>query len=277
MAPAFYNKRRLSGNYNSGDVAAWGPEVARSSTTGVIGYEPEKVTYNYVLTRESAELGSADTLEGSIDASNNSRRAASLDDLKGQIERENEAVAALNERIHSALVHATNENPMQGDVNAPDKRDRVNPRRWWDWWQAKTQANCYVAAGVEAWTQTGLRPMEGILPGDRVLTRDPTTRQLTFALVTAVDEQPEGAMLELETGSRTIVVSPEQLFHVAADGWKPASAINVGDKIDWLSGTHRVERVEPSHAVARYALLVGDGSSFFVDEQGILVHDASRP
>ena len=49
MGPAFYNKVRLDGAYTSADVAAWGPEVSRSNNVAVVGYEPDRVEYNYVL------------------------------------------------------------------------------------------------------------------------------------------------------------------------------------------------------------------------------------
>jgi hypothetical protein len=277
MGPAFYNKHRLSGNYGSGDVAAWGPEVAHSSFNGVIGYEPEKVTYNYVLTREGADEESPDRITGAIDASDNSRRAVSIEDLQEQIRQENEAAAKLNERIHAVLVRATHVDPMRGGLQATNQRGGVDPRRWWDWWRTQSQSNCYISAGIDVWTQTGLRPIEQILPGDRVLTRDPKSWELTFNLVNAVDQQPEGPTLAIEIDARTIVAAPEQQFHVTGVGWKQAADLKAGMPLDGLTGAHAIGRVGPSHAVTRYSLLVANVPSFFVDRGGILVHDAARP
>jgi hypothetical protein len=277
LTPAFYHVHRSSGNYTNDDVAAWGLEAESSSFTGVIGYEPQKVTYNYVLTREGADEESPDKVTGAIDASESSRRAVSIEDLQEQIRQENEAAAALNERIHAVLVKTTHVDPMQSGLQATNHRGDVDPRSWWDWWNSQTQSNCSVAAGIDVWTQTGLRPIEEVLPGDRVLTRNPLSGELAFNLVTAVDERPAGPMQAIEVGSRTILVSSEQLFRVAEIGWKPAAELHSGMPIDGLNGPHRIERVGPGEAIARYSLLIANVSNFFVDQQGVLVRDSASP
>jgi hypothetical protein len=241
----------------------------------VIGYEPEKVTYDYAYVREPRTRFPEDL--GPIDAPTTAAPRRLAADLQPQSASENEATAELNERIHAVLVKATRVNPMQGGLPAANDHTAVDPRRWWDWWRTQSQSNCYISAGIDVWTQTGLRPIEQILPGDRVLTRDPASRELTFNLVNAVDEQPEGPMLAIEFDSRTIVAAPEQLFHVTSVGWKPTVDLQAGMQLDGLAGTHRIDGVGPSHAVARYSLLVANVASYFVDQQGILVHDAARP
>lgn len=277
MRPAFYNKYRQSGAYTSADVAAWGPEVQRASGVAVTGYQPERVTIHYVLSRDTADAETPDQVSGAIDASGNSRRALTIDDLREQVDRENETAAELNERIHAVLVKATHVNVMENGLQSLQQSARVDPRRWWQWWGAQMQSKHAIAAGIEVWTQTGLKPIEQLLPGDRVLTRDPASRELSFQLVIGVDQQPESDMLALHVNSRTIVASPTTPFQVAGAGWVKAADLKSGMELDGLSGSVRIESIAPFGIIARHSLLVANAPNFHVDRQGILVHDATRP
>jgi hypothetical protein len=139
------------------------------------------------------------------------------------------------------------------------------------------QSKHAIAFGIEVWTQTGLKPIEQLLPGDRVLTRDPASRELSFQLVIGVDQQPESEMLALHVNSRTIVASSSTPFQVAGAGWVKAADLKSGMELDGLSGSVRIESVAPFGIIARHSLLVANAPNFHVDRQGILVHDATRP
>jgi hypothetical protein len=173
------------------------------------------------------------------------------------------------------LVEATHVDAMRDAAQPAGGNSTVDPRRWWQWWQAQTQPRHYFAAGIEVWTQTGLTPIEGLLPGDRVLTRDLPSGELAFHLVLAVERQAEGPMLEIEVNSRMIVAEADQPFHVVDVGWRKAAELQAGTELDGLAGPVRISRTGPADAVAKYSLLVANASNYFVDPQGILAHDAS--
>ena len=281
MLPAFFHRHRLSGRYTSADVAAWGPGVERSSGVAVTGYEPQRIQYNYVLTRESADpdnpLEYSGTIEGSSNPRKNARQVASIEELEEEIRRANETTVALNKRVDAALRKATHVTLRERGLQRAEEQAEVDPRAWWDWWKTETRSSHYFAQGIEVWTQTGLRPIEQILIGDRVLSADPATGALTFNLVVAVNQQAEAEMQSIEVDGRTIVATPEQPFFVVDVGWRKAAELQAGMPLYGFAGPQNVESVEPTEAAARYSLLVADRANYFVDQRGILVHDASRP
>jgi hypothetical protein len=274
MAPAFYNKFRPDGAYTSADVAAWGPEVRRSGGVAVVGYEPDRVEYNYVLTREGADPDETEEASGTIvESDGNARRVSSIDELYAAIDEANAESAALNRRIHDVLTLATNAEVIPAVVAPLEDDGPIDPRWWWDWWRQRI-ASGYFSGGTEVWTLTGPTPIEEILVGDRVLTRN-ATGELSFTLVVACDMQPESAMQSIELNSRVIVATLDQQFYVTSVGWKPASELTVGTPLDALAGSRPIEQVAPGDAIARYGLAVAEGASFFVDRHGILAHDAT--
>jgi hypothetical protein len=279
-SPVFYNKHRLSGNYSSSDVAAWGLEVQRSSGVAVVGYEPQRIQYNYVLTRESADPDNPHEYSGTIDGSHNPRRSSrqvsSIEELKERIGEANEMTVALNKRVHAALVKATHVEVKHPGLEQATGEAEVDPRAWWDWWKTQTQSRHYFGRGIEVWTQTGLSPIEQILAGDRVLTRDPKSGALAFNLVLAVDAQAESVMQVIEVDSREIVATLDQPFFVFNVGWRKASELQAGMQLHGLTGPQRITRVASGDAVSRYSLLVANEPNYFVDQGAILAHDATR-
>ena len=277
-SPIFYNKHRLSGNYVSSDVAAWGLEVQRSSGVAVIGYEPQRIQYNYVLTRESDDPDNPHEYSGTIDGSHNPRRSSrvsSIEELKEQICEANEVTVALNKLIHAALVKATRIEIKQPGLQQAPGEAEVDPRGWWNWWKTHTQSRHYFGRGIEIWTQTGLSPIEQILVGDRVLTRDSKTGALAFNLVLAVDAQAESVMQVIEVDSREIVATLDQPFFVFNVGWRKAGDLQAGMMLDGLSGPKQITQIAAGDAVSCYSLLVANVPNYFVEQGAILAYDAT--
>jgi hypothetical protein len=281
VTPAFYHVHRRDGNYTPSDVAAWGLEAEAFSGLALTGYRPDRIQYNYVLTRESDDPDSphelAGAIEGSSDPWSRSRQVASIEDLHEQVRQANENTAALNKRIQQVLAKATHVEIKPRGLQQADEHSQVDPRPWWDWWKSQTRTSHYIAQGIEVWTKTGLLPIEQILVGDRVLTRDAKSGALDFNLVIGIDAQGETPMQVIEVGSRQIVASPEQPFFVSNVGWRKARELQTGMRLDSLIGPQQILSVATGGAVQRYSLLVANVPTYQVDRSGFLVHDATRP
>jgi hypothetical protein len=280
LVVGLYDKVRLRSEYRPSDVLIWTPETRPFSGLLLSDYRPDRLRYDFVLSRDSPDPETpyeyAGTIEEDHGSSTNSRKVVSIQDLERQVKEANAATARLNERIHAALAESTKANVISNGSAAGSGGTGVRPQVWWDWWRKQCHVNNYFAQGVEVWTLTGLVPIEQILVGDRVLARDPKSRELTFKLVIGRDVQPNSEMRVFEVDSRTIVATPEQPLFVTGEGWRKASELKVGMQLDGLGGARRIEKVGSGDALATYGLVVMDVPTFFVDRHGVLVHDATR-
>jgi hypothetical protein len=273
-----YDKVRLHSAYRIQDVMMWTPETRRRSGIMQTGYRPDRYQYNYFLSRDSPDPETPYEYAGSILDGDSSRKKprqrALIEDLEKKVKETNAKQALLNQRIQAALLKATSADIVPGD--AAKQGAEVKPKTWWDWWKKQSQLNNYLARGTEVWTLTGLAPIEQVLVGDRVLTREPKSGDLSFHLVIGLDEQPQSEMRVVELGFRTIVATPEQRFFVTDGGWRKASALQTGMKLDGLAGPRSIESVSDGAGVEKFGIVVADVPNFFVDQHGILVHDATR-
>ena len=89
----------------------------------------------------------------------------------------------------------------------------------------KLRTDRYFSKGTKVWTQVGPVPIEQILVGDRVLARDPATRDLTFEFVICTDTQPGGTMRAVTVDSELIATTSDQQFFTADKGWQNLSFI----------------------------------------------------
>jgi hypothetical protein len=284
LGVGLFNKVRLRSEYTSRDVAFWGPEVRPFSGSMVTGERPDRLRYEYVLTRESPDPEQPYEYVGYVEADREADRPGHGPDslerfvakLKGDIRDANDATAELNRRIDAALRLTQADAPAQPQWIATD-RPEIKPQIWWTWWRARDIQQNYLAQGMEVWTLFGLAPIEDVLVGERVLTKDLDSGELAFGLVVGRDRQTMSNMRILEVDDRTIVVTPRQQFHVPGPGWRPADGLSIGETLTTLAGTCTIKSIESSNREdITYSLMLQDGSNYFVDGQGVLVHDASR-
>jgi hypothetical protein len=135
--------------------------------------------------------------------------------------------------------------------------------------------NACFAAGTPVQTLGGSRPIESIRIGDRVLTQDPKTGGLSFVPVVAVFHNEPAPTLRLTLGEETIVATGIHRFWKAGEGWMMARDLKTGDALRRLSGVSSVTSVESDRVQPVFNLQVAEGVSFFVGQQGMLVHDNS--
>ena len=278
VIPGMFGVIRLSGNYTRRDVLFWTLEMKRLAGWRLTGHRPDRIQYQYVLSRDSPDPDAPYEYTGTIAAAGGSESLpGAIAALKARIEELNAASDKLNRRIHAALIEATGVDAVTGKPAVQPADADVHPRVWWNWWRKRLNLNNYVAQGTEVWTQTGLAPIERVLVGDRVLTRDVQSEELTFCLVIGIDAKSQEITRVIEVNSRTMVTTPEQPFFVADEGWRPAERLEPGMELRTLDGPQRIDNVRDGLGTATYSLLIADEPNYLVDRQGILIHDATRP
>lgn len=210
--------------------------------------------------------------------------------------------AALELQVQSSLANSLRESANRRVFEALEQLTDVQlPRdatQWWNWWQDYNeyqwpkptyyaygyQPSCYVAsfsyrsfscflAGTRVRAQTGLIPVESIRAGDRVLAQDQDTGELSYKLVLRTTVRPPARMLRIRTVSEEFVTTLGHPFWVDGHGWKMAKELAAGDLLHSLDGSVKIERVEPAGEDKAYNLVVDDFSTYFVGQQGLLVHD----
>jgi hypothetical protein len=187
-----------------------------------------------------------------------------------------------NRRVFQVLEHVTD---LQLDRQ---------PSQWWQWWQQFNEYNwqkpsywayqsasnpyfggatsCFLA-GTPVRTQSGLRSIEWLQAGDRVLSQDQDTGELTYKVVVRTTVRPPAKLVRITTAADEIVTTLGHPFWVNGHGWKMAKELVAGDLLHSLGGAVRVEKVEPAGEDKAYNLVVDDFNTYFVGQAGLLVHD----
>jgi len=140
---------------------------------------------------------------------------------------------------------------------------------------AMTPVHSCFGAGTPVQTITGLKPIETVQVGDRILTQNPTNGQLTYQPVVGIYHNKPNQTLRVRLGREDVVATGIHRFWKVGRGWVMARDLNPGDDLRTVGGTARVESVETDKVQPVFNLEVADGQSFFVGGTGVLVHDNS--
>jgi tetratricopeptide (TPR) repeat protein len=137
--------------------------------------------------------------------------------------------------------------------------------------------SCFVA-GTPVRTLAGQRPIESILAGDRVMSQDPATGELSFQTVLVAHHNKPGQTLEvkLENGE-TLVPSIYHRFWRVGKGWAMARELTSGDLLRTVAGASRVVSVSAGPVAPLFNLDVAGSRTFFVGRHDALVHDNTLP
>jgi hypothetical protein len=157
--------------------------------------------------------------------------------------------------------------------------------------EAKQISNCFVA-GTPIQTETGIRPIEEIKSGDKVLSWNEHTHQVEYKPVVRTFINHAGELLEItvEGEEKPIVTTLGHPFfvHRARDNtstengdegdWILSKSLRVSDEVRLLSGRWvsilNIEKLE--HEATVYNFEVADNHNYFVAGTGILVHNQSQ-
>jgi hypothetical protein len=237
------------------------------------------------------------TAEIAVDANQQFRRRAARTNM-AQIS-ENVQIEQLNQRICEALRAATGEEIGN------------DPRHWWSWWndqnevyyvstkpvdvdrrqnssllmndpqsgalvsQVNSQRCECLVAGTLIETELGPIPVESILTGDRVLTKDTVTGELMYKPVIRPTVRPTAAIFEIDLGNETVRSTGGHPFWVSGQGWVKARDLQSGMPIHTVDGVITVKSVKQNGTAVTHNLIVADNSNYFVGNSRILSHDNS--
>jgi hypothetical protein len=208
-----------------------------------------------------------------------------------QIEFRNEMIEANNLQIQHVLARTT------GVMNCD------TPADWWNWWYELNEVyaperpvyysqvqevevaraipstipkgECLIA-GTLISTERGLKPVESLEIGDRVLCKDLVTRVLEYRNVLQPTERPPTPTFKIQLEGETIQASGGHLFWVEGRGWTKVRDMSPGMSFSTANGaTVQIQEIEPSERVHLFNLVVDRNSNYFVGEHKILSHDSS--
>lgn len=186
-----------------------------------------------------------------------------------------------------------------------------DPTAWWDWWKnyneyeiatnkpvrSATRSRQYTyqssiptriatagtggggrscecfPQGTLVWTEIGKQTIETIRAGDRVLSQNPDTGELSYKLVTGVTLRRQAPMQTVTLGDHELTLTTGHPLWVNGSGWRMAKLLKLGDQVHCMDGAKGVSSMVKSPRGDAYNLIVDDFGSYFVTELGVLVHD----
>ena len=135
--------------------------------------------------------------------------------------------------------------------------------------------NACFGAGTLVKTADGLRTIESIEVGDRLLSQNTTTGTLEFRPVLAVYHNKPAATLRLSIGGDPIVSTGIHRFWKAGKGWTMAHDLKAGDRLRMVGGVAEIRSIEPDAVQPVFNVEVAGNRDYFVGKSGMLVHDNS--
>ena len=127
-------------------------------------------------------------------------------------------------------------------------------------------------------TDKGRTPISDITVGDFALAFNESTGTIGYYKVTAVMKHADLVLVTLMVNGESIVTTPEHPFYITGQGWIPAGALQVGEKILRANGqVGTVKRIAVTKQLqVMYNLTVADAHTFFVGDGQWLVHNECR-
>ena len=257
-----------------------------------------QIRHEHVLFQEGAEanlqlelqaisVAEADPESGQrqITPGQESRVMDQVRQIEQAVVTQNRQVLQQNNQIYSVLHQTTH----QTLANTPEA--------WWNWWReyneyeraaakptrryrnsyayqdfAPPSCECFPA-GTLVWTEEGRNTIERIQVGDRVLSQDPETGELCFKPVSEVTRRSQAAMQRVQVGNAWVTLTTGHPLWVNQHGWRMAKFLRLGDSIHTLQGSQPVNSLAVAPPGDAFNLVVEDFGTYFVTEEGILVHD----
>jgi hypothetical protein len=246
--------------------------------------------------REAARLTEA-LLLASQSARNASDEAGHL--VRSQVYSQEVASEAVNERIREL-----NDRVVAVLAGVSGKEAIPEPRVWWQWWQDESDSqNLYekpvvvvseeteastapvltvqrvdcLAAGTPVRTDRGLRAIEEIRIGDRVLSQNVETGELAYKPVLHTTERPPKELWTVRLGDEAIVTTGGHRFWRSGSGWVKSRDLESQSLLHTVTGNATIWTAKKGEAAKTYNLVVADFHTYFVGRTGILSQDVLPP
>ena len=133
---------------------------------------------------------------------------------------------------------------------------------------------CFVA-GTPVVTTRGMKPIESVNVGDRVLSRNIESGELSWKPVLRATTRPAEPTYAIEVGSEQFQCTGGHLFWVSGGGWKKASELKVADILHAAEEPQVVSGIKQSESAPTFNLQVADTGTYFVGKAMILTHDVT--
>jgi hypothetical protein len=134
--------------------------------------------------------------------------------------------------------------------------------------------SCLVA-GTPVWTMTGLKPIQTIQVGDRVLSQDIESGELCYKPVLQTTVRKPAPVLTLKLPREAITCTKGHVFWAEGKGWLRANELKAGTRLHLADDVVELVAIEPARTAAVYNLVVADNHTYFVGESKWLSHDVT--
>lgn len=246
---------------------------------------------NYTIRHKESPSGDIFFNRASLNALLHLSDQAALLDYEADLR--SEPREELNKRVGVLLSGYTGE-PFSAD-----------PTKWWQWWSTyssiapdarknvviideRKQApsmqafarpfHACLVAGTAVWTETGYVDIEKVQPGDRVLSKDIDSGELSYKPVLQITERDPTPIYALQLRNEIIETNAGHHFWVSGEGWLKTRQLLPSQPIHTVTGTERVHEIRESGRTAKvYNLIVADNHNYFVGTSMILSHDVLLP
>jgi len=164
--------------------------------------------------------------------------------------------------------------PLQPPRTKPFRRPQPPPVEKPVYTDYLTGHTSCFGAGTPVRTVDGLKPIDEVEVGDRVLTQDADSGRLSFEAVLDVYHNRPSPTLRIDLGPEALVVTGIHRLWKAGHGWVMARELKPGDRLRTAEGGLATVGGVSEETVQRvFNLEVVRGQSFFVGRSGVLAHD----
>ncbi len=143
---------------------------------------------------------------------------------------------------------------------------RLNPRR--------LSGECFVA-GTLVVSSRGMKPIETVVVGDRVLSRNIESGELSWKPVLRATTRPPEPTFTITVDNEQLRCTSGHLFWVSGAGWKKASELNSADVLHGAGEPRIVSSVMQTDSAPTFNLQVADNKNYFVGQAMLLTHDVT--
>jgi hypothetical protein len=211
------------------------------------------------------------------------QQARSVNDENAQIARRNAMVANLISEVAGREFTRVPQDVWQWwDQYSESNRQAFKPTRYRrdqltfnvPRYDERPVQECFVA-GTPVTTSQGLRPIETLITGDLVLSKNPQTGQLSWKPVVTRTVRPPERTVVIEAGSDLLKCTTGHPLWVSGKGWQKASELTEGQILHGATEPVIVMSVTQATPAETFNLEIADNHTYFVGKERLLSHDVT--